>query len=95
LLQNPVNRALYRFSRLPSFIAASQQFVILCLGVSNMGDYRQPYRLLIQILCRCRAPNPATVFEASVFGNHNLSIGRAAGEELAYPLGKLIHILAV
>ena len=42
-----------------------------------------------------RAPNPATVFQAGVFGDDRFPARRTVRKKLAHPSGEILHIVAI
>ena len=95
LIQHSRNCPLHMGARFPSLIASHQVLVVVGFCMPDMGDDGQVDRVLVQFFGRCRAPDTATVFEASVFSDGDLFSRRASRVEFAHAGRKSIHIFAI
>jgi hypothetical protein len=69
--------------------------VIVCLGVTNMGQYCEINRGVIEILGSCSSANPVAVLPAGMLGDGALPPSRALRIASSHFLSKSLHVLAI
>src|SRR5262249_17886485 len=72
-----------------------QPFIIVSVGVPDVGDYRQADCVRVKSLGRRRASDPAAMFAASMLGDLLLFAGWAAGVLSADGAGECLDVLAI
>src|SRR5262249_26662504 len=79
-------------ARLSPVISSCEQRVVLCLHVPDVRPHGQADRLLVKTLGGGRSPDPATIFQTSVFGDSCFTSCGTARKEFSYSFCKTLYI---
>src|SRR5262249_40586918 len=79
-------------ARLSPVISSCEQRVVLCLHVPDVRPHGQADRLLVKTLGGGRSPDPATIFQTSVFGDSWFTSCGTARKEFSYSFCKTLYI---